>query len=138
MKAVGFLNARINRTVYWTAISGGAAIYGILYFVSQKHVSVSEALLILIAIPRLHDIGLSGWWAGGVFVAEIVIGILALTMIPLEQAAIVMGITVLLIAGLMVWLGCKPGEAVANAFGGPPLPGLSLEQSPEKRAQFNE
>jgi len=33
----------------------------------SQRLSVSEVFLIALAVPRLHDIGLSAWWAFGVF-----------------------------------------------------------------------
>ncbi|MGH7026837.1 DUF805 domain-containing protein [Brevundimonas sp.] len=87
--------------------------------------TISEFLLVLVCIPRMHDMGWSGRW---VFlpVAIEVIGVFWAVTLPPEQAVIVMGTITLMIAATMVWLGCLKGQAKWNQYGDPPPPGLAF------------
>ena len=106
------------------------AIYAVLLWIPHKdHVSVSEVALIFVCVPRLHDLGKSGWWAVIPLIVEIVSAALAFSLLPFQQAAEVMCVVVLVIAGLMILLGLIPGQAAANGFGEPPRPGLSLRRA---------
>lgn len=89
---------------------------------------VSEFLLILLGVPRLHDIGKSGWlvlWPIGL---EIVGLIVALGFLPLDSAMAVMGVVASIIFGLMIWLGCLRGEDAENRFGPPPSSGIGWKK----------
>jgi len=55
------------------------------------------ALVLLIGVRRLHDMGRSGWFAAGL-------------LIPVLNLAV------------FLWLLCAPGDARANRFGPPPGP----------------
>jgi uncharacterized membrane protein YhaH (DUF805 family) len=123
-----FLNTRTNRATYWMLLAALIVIYAVLNAISSKQVAVSEGVLIVLCIPRLHDIGRSGWWAGGVFLLEIGIALIGFTTLPLQEATIIMGAFVLLIAALLVWLGTIPGEPGPNRYGDPPRPGLGLRR----------
>jgi uncharacterized membrane protein YhaH (DUF805 family) len=117
---------RINRASYWLGVAILTLIYGALFYSGGGHASVSEALVAALAVPRLHDIGRSAWWAGGVFIAEIVLAIAAFALLPMQAALTVMGCFVLIAAALLIWLGLVPGEPVANAYGEAPAPGLGI------------
>lgn len=86
-----------------------------------------EILMIAIGVPRLHDIGRSGWIAVGVLVLEVVI-----VVTPVlfgggpDDILIAGGVAVLLIALLAIWLGSIPGQPHDNKWGPPPAPGLNL------------
>jgi uncharacterized membrane protein YhaH (DUF805 family) len=114
--------------MYWLSLAVLIAIYAILNAMSSKHVAVSEGLLIILCVPRLHDIGKSAWWAAGVFLLEIAIALIGFTTLPLQQATIIMGAFVLVIAALLVWLGTTPGEPGPNRYGDPPRSGLGLKR----------
>ena len=55
------------------------------------------ALVLLIGVRRLHDMGRSGWFAAGL-------------LVPVLNLAV------------FLWLLCAPGDARANRFGPPPGP----------------
>jgi len=119
-------NWRINRVTYWAGLGLILAIYVALNFLSSKQVAVSEGVLMFLCIPRLHDIGKSGWWVGGVFFLEIAVVVISLSILPLKTALIPLGIFTFIVAGLLVWLGTIPGQPDANRFGDPPAPGFGL------------
>lgn len=83
-----------------------------------------EMMMVLIGVPRLHDIGRSGWLVGAAIGAEIVIVIVAATLGSMDTLEIVGGLLVLVIAALGVWLGIIPGESGANQWGEPPGTGI--------------
>ena len=117
---------RINRASYWLGIAILTLIYGALFYSGGEHASVSEALVAALAIPRLHDIGRSAWWAGGAFIAELVTAVAAFALLPMQTALTVMGCFVLIAAALLVWLGFVPGDPGENAYGEAPAPGLGI------------
>ena len=120
------LQGRMNRVTYWVGLIAILALYAILNFISKKQVAVSEVVLILVAVPRLHDIGKSGWWAGAAFILEIAVVVAGFTMLPPNEALMAMGGFVLVVAVLLIWLGCVGGDAEPNKFGEPPAPGFSF------------
>jgi uncharacterized membrane protein YhaH (DUF805 family) len=126
---VGFLNTRTNRATYWLCLAALAILYGALNAFSQKQVAVSEGVLIVLCIPRLHDIGRSGWWAGAVFALELATAAGAFLTLSLQQATIVMGVFVLLVCVLLIWLGAIPGQPETNVYGDPPGRGLSFKRN---------
>jgi uncharacterized membrane protein YhaH (DUF805 family) len=124
---MGFLKGRTNRTTYWFSLGVVAVLVMIVTLVFHKPVKISEAVLILVCVPRLHDIGRSGWIAAWVFLAEIVVAVGGVFLIPdPEIAAAALGVMVLVIAGLLIWLGCIPSEGGANRFGDPPKSGIDV------------
>jgi uncharacterized membrane protein YhaH (DUF805 family) len=133
-----FLKGRTNRATYWLTVGMCILLYAAFYLITGDHVSISEIVLLLICIPRLHDIGKSGWWSGGLILVQFALLGLAIGLLPLEQAKHVMGVFVLLVAGLMIWLGCVPGQPFANKFGEPPAPGFLWKQAKPKPAAVPE
>jgi uncharacterized membrane protein YhaH (DUF805 family) len=115
---------RINRFTYWTAIGLIAAVYAAIMLIAKKQVAVTEVALIAVAVPRLHDIGKSAWWAGAAFIAEIAVAVIGVVTLG-EDARVLLGLFVLVIVGCMVWLGCKRGDPATNQFGEPPTLGVS-------------
>jgi uncharacterized membrane protein YhaH (DUF805 family) len=98
--------------------------------VSTKRAAVPEFMLFAIAVPRLHDIGRTGWWAGGAFILELVLAgamLVAATqhLISLDTMMAIFGIFTLVVAGLLIYLGTMPGDVADNRFGEPPRAGLS-------------
>ncbi len=117
---------RTNRATYWTAIAVIAALMIAATLWAGKPPQVGEIVLIFVGVPRLHDIGKSGWlvlWPLGL---ELVGGIGAIIFLPRETALQVVGLVMLIIAGLMIWLGCIPGQGSENRFGPPPASGIQL------------
>jgi uncharacterized membrane protein YhaH (DUF805 family) len=113
---------RTNRAVYWFTVAILAGLAGV-FSVVRLNPTISEIVFILLAAPRLHDIGRSAWWVMvgvGLEVAGLVLGLAT------GQLLLGPGLATLSIFGLMIWLGSVPGEAVANRFGEAPKPGLSF------------
>ena len=106
----------------------------------SRPVSVSEVVLIFICVPRLHDIGLTGWIAGGVFLLEIVTAIAAVAVLGLEAGRVALGLFVIALAGLLILLGALRGQKGSNRFGPPPRPGLRFwrkdDAADQTAAQF--
>lgn len=95
-----------------------AAYIAASYF--QVKGGFNEIILVVLAIPRLHDIGKSGWWAGGVFLAEIVLVTVSLLLLPPAFAMMPLALFVVIVFGLLIWLGAIPGQPEANKYGEPP------------------
>jgi uncharacterized membrane protein YhaH (DUF805 family) len=121
---MNFLKGRANRAIYWLSIGLVVVLYAGISMLSRKQVGVSEGVLLAVAVPRLHDIGRTGWLTLVPIGIEVVGLIAAFSMLPLETAKIAMGVVTLVIAALMIWLGAIPGQPSLNSFGEPPVPGL--------------
>ena len=127
---------RINRATYWLCVALVLGLVLLANLVSTKRAAVPEFMLFAIAMPRLHDIGRTGWWAGGAFILELVLA--AATLVAATQHLIsadgmlaILGVFTLVIAGLLIYLGTVPGNVAANRFGEPPRAGLSYSSTPE-------
>jgi uncharacterized membrane protein YhaH (DUF805 family) len=116
----------MNRATYFLSLAIVVGLYVVVALVLPKPPSVAEVILIALGVPRLHDIGLSGWWAGGVIVAEILVAIAVFVTLPMASAMIAMGLFVLVVLGLMIWLGAIRGDTGANRFGEAPPPGVGF------------
>ena len=123
---IALLKGRTNRATYWLCTGVVAVIYFVLVRFGQKPPAIGELLLLLLCVPRLHDIGMSGWWAGGAIIAELIVVAASFLLLPLSVFPIVMGVFVLAIAVAMIVLGLKAGDPGANRFGEPPPAGLSF------------
>lgn len=125
-----FNYGRINRTTYWALVAMIVAITVIARLLIGDTARVSEVVLLWIAVPRLHDIGRSGWWAGGVLGIEVAGVIVTLVTQPsLAGVQLAAGIFVLLLGVLMIVLGCLPGEPEANDYGDAPPPGFGSSRT---------
>jgi len=86
-----------------------------------------SAILILVCIPRLHDIGRTGWFALGLFIAELQVDV---QLFPYRSLRLIEAPTtgaIVLAVGLVaavVCIGLIPGQPGANKFGPPCRPGL--------------
>jgi uncharacterized membrane protein YhaH (DUF805 family) len=88
---------------------------------------IGPAALVFICVPRLHDIGRSGWWVAAPLALGYVGGLAAALLLPSETAKTVIGSIPPIIPLLFVWLGVMPGDPEANGFGDPPPPGLQFK-----------
>jgi uncharacterized membrane protein YhaH (DUF805 family) len=120
VKALQFVNGRINRATYWMCLGASVLVYAALNVMNSGSVKVSEVLLILMCVPRLHDLGRSGWWALMIFLIELSSVFLA----PKGDVFIALGVAMLVIMALLVVLGILPGQPRANRWGEPPEPGV--------------
>jgi uncharacterized membrane protein YhaH (DUF805 family) len=115
-------NYRMNRATYGVLLAGLVVAYVVLVN-TMKHPPGAELVVAIIAVPRLHDVGRSGWWLLILFVGELVaVGI----GWPggAEGILIAGGFYVLLCLALLVVLGFIPGQRTANSWGEPPVRGF--------------
>lgn len=120
------LNTRTNRATHWLILLICAALLAaVLYFTEQR--IPGEVALIFACVPRLHDIGWSGWWVAAMILGEIVSVVAGLLLVPLGQGELLIGAYLLLLLGaVLIALGLVPGQRRANRCGRPPGPGLSF------------
>ena len=117
---------RMNRRTYWVSLAIVLVGLGILVSAGWTHGGL-ELAMVAIGIPRLHDIGRSGWIVGGVIAGEFVAIFGALLSGGGSVAiAITGGLIVLIVAGLAIWLGLIPGESGPNKWGDQPPSGVHL------------
>src|SRR3569833_1560313 len=106
-----FLNQRMNRASYWLCIKimviGSAFIVAVL----KDKPRVSEGLLHFLFIPRLHDLGRSGWWSLLPIVIEI--GLIA-GFFAIGQPVLGAGLATLAMALCIMVLGVLPGQRTPN------------------------
>jgi uncharacterized membrane protein YhaH (DUF805 family) len=88
-----------------------------------------EALLVILCVPRLHDLGRSGWWVVLPILCEIaaVFGILFMPAPPwpndvMAGVATLAGYAIVLIPALVLLF--IPGQRDSNRFGPAPAPGF--------------
>jgi uncharacterized membrane protein YhaH (DUF805 family) len=80
---MGWRYGRSNRATYWAGIGIVIVLFVGMNLHASKTVPVPEFILIVLSVPRLHDIGKSAWWAGAVFLFEIAVALLAFMTLPL-------------------------------------------------------
>jgi len=129
---MNFLKGRTNRATYWAAAAIVVVLYTLLNLVLPGRSSVSELVLIFLCVPRLHDIGRTGWLVLAPLAFEIAAAV-TLVVLPGDQGVMVLGLAALVILGAIIWLGAIPGDPEANRFGEPPAPGVQLRR-PSKKA----
>jgi len=124
---MGFLRGRMNRATYWACIGCIAAMVGAFYFFGGVQPRVTEVVLILLVVPRLHDIDRSGWIAIGVFALEITIALVLSVWLDDEELVLEgLVFVALAIAVLLIWLGTIPGDQYGNRYGEAPRPGVGF------------
>lgn len=129
-----FLNTRTNRATYWVTLLILMGLFAAVVYFTGRRVP-GELVLIFVCVPRLHDIGRSGWWVLAIVLGEIVAVVVALTLVPLDQVDVAIGLFVLMLGIVLAVLGFVPGQPGPNRFGEPPAPGLSFgrpAEGPEK------
>ena len=119
-----FIKGRINRAVFWLCLVMMVIIAVVARLAFNTGHGLSEGILVIFCIPRLHDIGRSGWhvlWGVG---TELIVMGMGLAFLPLALFPLAAGVATLLVFGLLIVLGCLKGDPAANRFGEPPPPGL--------------
>jgi len=119
------LKTRYNRASYWAMLLTAVAVFAVLIYFTQARLP-GELVLVLVCVPRLHDIGRSGWWVGGLILGEVAAAVLGVVLLPPDEAALAIGAYALLLGLVLILLGLVPGQPGANRFGGRPAPGLSF------------
>jgi uncharacterized membrane protein YhaH (DUF805 family) len=114
------MRGRINRATYWLLLGGFAAFYVIISMIGVRPPRIGEGLLIFLCVPRLHDLGKSGWWVVIPLAIELGAVIVAIAAFSGEDAYVLLGGAVLVVAGFIVVLGLIRGQPQANRFGEPP------------------
>jgi hypothetical protein len=113
---MNILKTRVSRTTYSVLLLA----YGVLFAVAvafQVRIP-GELLLAFICIPRLHDMGRTGWWFGGAILIEIAaLGVTLAAHLPIGLG-IFASLTVL--SAPAVALMFIPGQAGTNRFGDVP------------------
>ena len=122
-----FTKGRMNRPTYWLSLGIVVVIYALLIAFTTKPPAIAEVLMILLGVPRLHDIGRSGWWIALLFVFEIAAVGIGFMLLPLAMVMIVAGLVLFIMLIAMGILGCIPGDSGPNVFGEPPGPGVSFK-----------
>ena len=125
----GYLQGRTNRITYLFAVVIIAVLYGLLLALLKDPPKVSEVVIVIVAVPRIHDLGRSGWWLlvpFGVEVAALVVAIAA--RLPEQEVYVLFGAVAALILVVIVSLGLIPGQTNANRFGEAPPPGLQFKR----------
>ncbi len=112
-------NHRMNRKTYLINLAGFVVgVMILLQFMDRP--GPTEFLFSLLAVPRLHDIGRSGWWYLALIGLEfgVLLGTLAAggSTATLFQAG---GAFVIFALILLVVLGLIKGEPDANEWGSP-------------------
>lgn len=124
------LQGRINRAAYWLAVVVTLVLLTLITILAPTVGPVSEGVLVIACVPRLHDIGRSGWLVVGPLLIDIA-GSIAPSVLPSPPAAawgVALLIAEVVIVGLVIWLGAVRGDPAPNRFGAPPPPGLHLKR----------
>lgn len=119
---------RMNRTTYWLNFAAVVAIFVAIVSFTSKPPGILELAMVLLCVPRLHDVGLSGWYVLFGFGIEIAGLVLAFVYLPLDEVMVAAGGIVVVLMALMIWLGCIKGQAEANAWGDPPGRGYHFKR----------
>ena len=118
---------RINRATY-ALLAGCVAVFSLMLgLFAPQSISLGELVWVLICVPRLHDIGRSGWWVAPPLVGGIALGVVAALTLTGGRAEIAVAVLALVLFGLIGWLGSLKGEAGANRFGAAPPPGFNVQ-----------
>ena len=126
---------RISRSVYFAMLTVFLAVIFAINYFATKPISALEASLILLTIPRLHDIGRSGWLVLWGVAIEVVGLIASFVLLPQESVQVGMGLTVLVLGVVILILGLIPGDKGANKYGEQPF---SLWRGTKQKADLSQ
>ena len=129
--------SRINRPTYGVLLLGYLLVYALLVYSMARPPGAEVGAITLLAL-RLHDIGRSGWWAGLLVVAEVVVIGIGNAAGDARGIEIAGGMFVMFAVVALVVIGFIPGQARRNRWGDPPPPGFSFKrpepgESPRRR-----
>lgn len=110
----------------------GAVILGLMAFVFFLAILAPSTTVL---VRRFHDVGLSGWWIGGYWIANVAVGLItgAGSALSADGAAMSANIFSLLLnlAGLAIFIvTLLPSQAGANKYGPNPLGGIGNSPTP--------
>lgn len=124
---------RMNRRTYWVCL-GILAMWALFAgFVLHKTGGFIDELVVAgICVPRLHDIGKSGWIVGAVLVAYLAFLLIMATSLNSDLISASAGIVAIGMAFVLVYLGLTPGDQGENRYGEQPPPGINLGLKPQE------
>ncbi len=125
------LKTRMNRATYWAIFVPVVVLYGLLLTFAEHPPGIAEGIIIVLGVPRLHDLGASGWWMAAPIGIEIAALVGAAILLPIGDILIVAGVIVLGMTVMMIVLGLIPGQPGANAYGEPPASGVAFIPKPK-------
>ena len=125
MKALAY---RINRETYGALLGLAVAVYIVLINVMEKPPGAEVPFMFLL-VPRLHDLGYSGWWALSLVAVEIVF--LGSVVLMGGSYALFVWSGLFVIAALLglIVIALIPGEEGANRWGNSPPSGIQWKRS---------
>ena len=113
---------RSNRGEFWLVLTGLLAGIWLSQFI--RHIAPAGAfgavvaVVVNVSIRRIHDMGLSGWWAA-VLPGGMVLSLFAVAKWP-GHPIVLTASWVLGVAAFTVVVGLWPGQPEVNRFGDPP------------------
>ena len=107
---------RINRSVYWLWLAGAAALYVVGSLITY-YLSIYAFVLTILFVPRLHDLGRSGYYAA--LPALIGTGCLV-PAFAFDNPDIFRYISATSITIFALILGILPGQSAMNRWGEKP------------------
>jgi uncharacterized membrane protein YhaH (DUF805 family) len=134
MKALAY---RTNRATYAVSLVMFVAIVAILINTLGKP-GPTEVIAAFIVIPRLHDIGRSGWWYAPLIIGEIIVAVIGYQALGSTDGVLIAGgLYLIVVMALFAILALIPGQPNANKWGYPPPPGISWKRraSDEQRLE---
>lgn len=118
---------RMNRATYWMclALLAAWAVFAVFVLRSNRGV-ISEAIVALVCVPRVHDIGKSGWIVAGVLASYVIFVIGMAWNADADTILLSVGIVNVGLTFVLIHLGLVPGDPTANQYGDPPPSGIRL------------
>ena len=107
----------MNRATYWSVLGLMVVFVIAVAAFGFRTPRIAEGLLIFLCVPRLHDLGKSGWWVLIPLGIELVALIVAMAAVTPDEAGLIFGGVLLVVVGFVVVLGLIPGQPHANRFG---------------------
>jgi uncharacterized membrane protein YhaH (DUF805 family) len=114
------MRGRMNRATYWSILGGMVVFVIAVAAFGVRPPRIAEGLLIFLCVPRLHDLGRSGWWVLIPLGVEVAALLAVFSAFSADDAPLIFGGIFLVIAVVVVVLGLIPGQQHANRFGEPP------------------
>ena len=110
----------------------GALILGLITFVFFLAILAPSTTVL---VRRFHDVGLSGWWIGGYWIANVAVGLITGAGSALSPDGATMSANIfsllLNVAGLAIFIiTLLPSQAGANKYGPNPLGGYGDTTTP--------
>ena len=120
------LHGRMNRATYWLLLVVVVLFFAVVVTLGKRPPGIAEALVVLLGVPRLHDIDRSGWWITILFGLEIISIAIAFITLPVQDVLVIGGFVAIGLLIAMMILGCIPGQVGPNAYGEQPASGVSF------------